>query len=293
VDDAQITTAFKTIIVVQYVVPLLLGGPLLVPSIFDRVTAKNKTQSDVDEQGAPAKGRALAPLMCPSCGAAVSLESASFPCPHCQAQITPPDEYVRLFELRERAVLQLKRAERKWRLSRFTSSPLMTIPLRLAFFAWFFAIAAAGLTLDWPTPLLALAALLAGLQAFIGWFFVSVFSDAAKTLPPLPSTKFLKAPSSSGACMGCGAPIQFAADSFATICMYCGADNYREALAKDAQRDAGAKASAATKSLRDAIADLDGRRSELISFIGVMVIAELLYGGFLLIMTISDAIFGE
>lgn len=292
-DDARITTAFETIVVIQFVVPLVLGGPLLVPSIFDKVTAKTKTQSDADDHDALGKERALAPLMCPSCGAAVALESASFPCPHCRAPITPPDEYVRMFELRNRAALQLKRAERKWRWSRFTSSPLVTIPLRLSFIAWLVAVLAACFALDWPFAALALAAILAGLQALVGWFFASVFADAAKTLPPLPSAKFLRAPSASGACMGCGAPVQFAADSFASICMYCGADNYREALATDARRDAGEKAAAASKSLMDAIADLDGRRSELVSFIGMMVVAELFYGAFLIVAVIYNAVFGD
>jgi hypothetical protein len=54
------------------------------------------------------------------------------------------------------------------------------------------------------------------------------------------------------------------ADTFATLCMYCGADNYREALAQAAQADASSQVTAAKKSLRDATLDLDARRGELV-----------------------------
>jgi predicted RNA-binding Zn-ribbon protein involved in translation (DUF1610 family) len=293
VDDSQITTAFETIIVIQYVAPLLLGGPLLVPSIFDKVTARSDRNKSAEAAAIATDGKTLAPLSCPSCGAAVPLESASFPCPHCHAQITPPDEYVRTFALRERATLRLKRAERKWRWSRWTSSPLVTIPLRLLFIAWFLAVAAAGLSLDWPTPVLVIANVLAGLELAVGLFYTSFYAKARKTMPALPAIQFLKAPASSGACTGCGAPIQFPADTFAALCMYCGADNYREALAKSAQADADAQVAVAKKSLLDATNDLDDRRGELVAFLGMMVVAELVYGVVLLLGMASDAIFGS
>jgi hypothetical protein len=274
-------------------VPLLLGGPLLVPSIFEKLTAKNVAEESAEEKSIAAKARTLAPLMCPSCGAAVALESASFPCPHCHAQITPPDEYVRTFELRKRAVIQLKRAERKWRWSRWTSSPLVTIPMRLFFVSWFVAIIGAALVVDWPGPVLILALILAGLELAGGWFYASYYASARKTLPALPAVKFLNAPTAGGACAGCGAPLQFPADTFATICMYCGADNYREALAQAAQADASSQVRAAKKSLRDAIKDLDDRRGELIAFVGLMVVAELFYGVFFIFGSIYDAVFGD
>ncbi|MEO7110609.1 MAG: zinc ribbon domain-containing protein [Polyangiaceae bacterium] len=292
-NDDHVTTLLEGLIIVQYVVPLLLGGPLLVPSIFDKLSAKSVAEESAEEKSVAAKASALAPLMCPGCGAPVPLESASFPCPHCHAQITPPDAYVHTLELRKHAVIRLKRAERKWRWSRWTSSPLVTIPMRLFFVSWFVVIVWAAFVVDWPGLVLLLAAILAGFELAGGWFYASYYASARKTLPALPAVKFLKAPTAAGACAGCGAPIQFPADTFATICMYCGADNYREALAQAAQADAGSQVRAAKKSLRDAVKDLDDRRGELIAFVGLMVVAELFYGAFFIVGSIYDAVFGD
>jgi hypothetical protein len=90
---------------------------------------------------------------------------------------------VRALELRARASDELRRAVRRWRWSRWSSSRLFTWPLRLVFVAWIIAILAAMLFVEVSTPIKMIALALAIIELIVGWAIASVF-DAARTLLP-------------------------------------------------------------------------------------------------------------
>ena len=276
---------------VQLAVPLILGVPILLRGAPDDVpaqTPQSKRRGFLarrKSRGAPTvrdDGPRLAALVCAQCKAPVPLVSSQFPCPFCAAPVAPPPEYVAALRDRERAAKELLRAERLWRWSRVTSSPWLLWPVRLIDVAWSLLVglccaAVSGVFWFFPWPVLAAAGIVAFFQVFIGLFYIQVFADMRKTLPPPPKRTDLVCGAETAACRGCTAPMQFAANQLAAVCNYCGADNYRAALARAQREGAAADKDAASRSLLDAARDVRSRRNETVLFIGFLCIAELFY----------------
>jgi uncharacterized Zn finger protein (UPF0148 family) len=274
----------EVVLIVQLLAPIVLGLPIW---IWGNVSTKRRERAR-SQQASSAGGQRLVPLQCPACGAPVPLQREACPCPSCGATVTPPSEYVRMLELRTLATAELARAERQWRWSRWTSSPILGLLLVLASLAWFALVVYAIIEVDWSRWVDIVLLMTAGFLSAAGIFGAFGLADAGKKLPPLPASEFMHPPAASASCKHCSAPIAFATDELATICPYCGGDNYREAVARAAQLDASTQEQAASGSLLDAVRELDERRDMLFSIIGVSLIVELLYGFFALFGTCAD-----
>jgi hypothetical protein len=131
---------------------------------------------------------------------------------------------------------------------------------------------------EWPGLVKFLAIILAIVEVLIGLGLASAYGAAKKTLPAVPSVQFRAAPSGAATCTGCGAPIAFVSGTLATLCNYCGADNYREALAESARTEAQSQRTEAKKSLLEAMRELDSRRNDVLAMVGFMAMAEAFYG---------------
>lgn len=275
----------KAVLIVQLVAPIVLGIPAW---ILGSILPSRRERGLSGGAGGAGAGQRLAPLQCPTCSAPVPLHREAFPCPSCGATVTPPAEYVHMLELRTQAVAELARAERRWRWSKWTSSPLVGLVLVLASVAWFVLVVVAMVELGWSREVDIVLLMTAGFLSTAG--VVSAFGlvAAGKTLPPVPAGRFMHPPAAAATCTHCSAPIAFAVDELAAICPYCGGDNYREALAHEAQTQATNQERVAYSSLLAAMRELDGRRDMLLSIIGVTMVVELLYGVFVLFGTCSD-----
>jgi uncharacterized Zn finger protein (UPF0148 family) len=263
--------------VAQLAGPLVFGLPMLLRK--DRPRFRASKRAEVRTETATADESKLVPLACPGCGAPVALAGDSFPCPHCRTTVRPPDEYVRTLRLRDEVRRELHAAERRWRWSRWTSSWLATWAIRLAFIGWLGVVLFAAMELDeWPGLVKFLAIILAIVEVLIGLGLASAYGAAKKTLPAVPSAQFRAAPSGAETCTGCGAPIAFVSGALATLCNYCGADNYREALAESARTEAQSQRTEAKKSLLEAMRELDSRRKDVLAMVGFMAMAEVFYG---------------
>ena len=271
----------------HFVMPLVLGIPAIVYiERFDDTRKKADAATKAD--AVDAKGKPLEPLHCPSCGGPVPLEGDSFPCAHCGATVRPPDDYVAMLSLRHAAIAELRRAERRWRWSRWSSSRPFTIGLRASFLAWFVLVCFLELVVDWPHGVLLLGLIVALLECGVGWALGSVYADARATLPALPDGTFVKLPAEVATCASCGGPIRFGEGELAVICAYCGGDDYRERLAKTARTDAGGKEAAAQKSLLAAVRELDSRRKEVITYFAFIGFAELFYAVVFSLVALGD-----
>lgn len=275
----------KAVLIVQLVAPFVLGLPIL---LFANISSGRRARSGEGEGGSTGGAERLAPLVCPSCSAPVPLQREPFPCPSCRATVTPPPEYVRMLELRARAVAELARAERRWRWSRWTSSPLLALVLVLASVAWFVLVVYAMVEVGWSRNVDIVLLMTAGFLSTAG--VVSAFGlvAAGNRLPPLPARRFMHPPAASATCRHCSAPIAFAVDELAAICPYCGGDNYRAVLAHAAQTDASIQEQAAIDSLVDAVNELDDRRDWLFSIIACGLAVEVLYGIMAVFGTCAD-----
>lgn len=265
----------KAVLIVQLVAPAVLGVPIW---LWGNAWATRRERARQEQAGTAGRAERLAPLTCPSCSAPVPLQRERFPCPSCGATVTPPAEYVRTLDLRARAIAELARAERRWRWSRWTSSPVAGALLVLASVAWFVAVIYAMYEVAWPFALDIVILMTAGFLSVSG--VVSAFGlvAARDRLPPVLAARFMHPPAASETCRHCSAPIAFPAETFAVICPYCGGDNYREALARTAQTDATTQEQAASDSLLDAVRELDDRRDWLYSIIACSLAVEVLYG---------------
>jgi len=263
------------VLAAHFVLPILLGLPAVI--YIYRFDDKKTPGAETSAAAGETKGKALAPLHCPACGGPVPLESDSFPCVHCGATVRPPDDYVTMLALRQSAVDELRRAERRWRWSRWSSSRPFTIALRVSFLAWFVLICFVEMVVDYPRPVLFLGLIVALLESVLGWATASVYADEGATLPPLPDRHFLDVPAEVSTCAGCGGPIRFREGALAAICPYCGADDYREHLASAARADASGKEAAAQKSLLAAVRQLDSRRKDIVGYFAFIGFAEVFY----------------
>ena len=273
----------EAVLIAQLAAPIVLGLPIW---LWGNISSKRRERARNEE--ASGGGQRLVPLQCPTCSAPVPLQREPFPCPSCGATVTPPSEYVRMLELRARATAELARAERRWRWSRWTSSPILGLFLIVASLAWFALVVYAMIEVGWGLAVDIVTLMTAGFLSAAGIASAFGLSAAGDKLPPLPAHEFMHPPAAPATCKHCSAPIAFATDELATICPYCGGDNYREGLARTAQLDASTREQAAADSLLDAVRELDDRRDMLFSIIACSMAVELLYGALALYGTCSD-----
>ncbi|MFT3692105.1 MAG: hypothetical protein QM831_03120 [Kofleriaceae bacterium] len=277
----------EVIMAINWAVPLVVGVPVMIWGSYgdDKKPLRRTKRKTAD---AAPEGKTLAPLRCPQCSSPVPLQPTESHCPSCNALVKPPEDYVQLFQLRRAAMFELRRAERRWRWSRWSSSIISTTLIRLVFTAWFVAVCYAAITVDWGG--MSLIGFIFGLFELVGgWYGAWAYGIARKTLPRLPKTHELNVPAAPATCLGCGGPIQFGASELSLICPYCGADNYRESLARAVHGHARENERAAGKSLLDATRELEARQQGLQGFAVFMAIAVMFYGAMLVLVWIGDA----
>ena len=271
---------------VQLVLPLAIGayeifGTTPVPTTPAR-SQKLADRLKRKRAAAEVKAPALEPLRCPKCTAPVPLLARSFACPHCSAPIEPPADYVKALDLRVARDAMLGRAERVWRRSRFTSARPTTALMRVAVLAWAAAVIAAcvsAIQLEWTGAgfFVFLAVLLTFVQVLVFFALVSVFADGRTELPPVPRGEELRCDAAEGVCAGCAGPFMFAKDRFGATCAYCGAENFRAALAQQTKSIVERGEDAARGSLMEQIRAWDMRRTETLGVFGILAIAEVFY----------------
>ncbi len=298
--DQTLSLIASAVVGVQLVLPLVLGGPE-VYKLFsdDPVKTAKKAQAAGEKKkklkdsssasatasasaSASTRGLALAPLRCSGCGAAVPLLAESFPCPFCKHAIQPPADYVATLQLRRRAAEELQRAEKFWRRARLMCSKPVAFVLYLLVPTWGLSVLVGSAILgendsDWPKMLLFLAFILAVVMQFVGLAYAATLKETRDALPSYPPLSEFNGPDQAGACQHCQAPIAFEANSFSATCMYCGGENFRQALASAAHADAAKKEEVAHYSLASSVNALLDARKERTSVLGLLAIAELFY----------------
>jgi Zn finger protein HypA/HybF involved in hydrogenase expression len=223
---------------------------------------------------------ALAPLRCPSCKAPVPLLAKQFACPHCAATVVPPDDYVGALAARSKSDTLLARAERMWRRSRIVCARPTTFLMTILSIAWTVVVIMSSYkAFDYgvPGPILGLPILMAVVQCLLGFFLISVIGDGRKELPPVPARAELRVPALEGTCTGCSGPFVFDKDRLASTCRYCGAENFRAALAHKAHVHEARGETTASASMMEQIKAHDARRHEMLSFFAFIGIAEVFY----------------
>jgi hypothetical protein len=286
------------VVAAQLALPVAVGAPILRSKKLademsaDKRQARKARRRDRERGGGPSTldAKKLAPLKCAACGAPVPLQGQVFPCPHCGAEVKPPAEYVAALNDREATAAELVKAERMWRWSRWTSSPLLLWPLRFAMIAWLGLVlfGAAVLGEDWPKMVLFLAIILA--IVFVGLAWISGMAGERKQLPPLPKNEVFDGPAADGVCTSCGAPVRFPEKRIAMLCLYCTAEAYRASVAKAEERKAKTDHAAAGQSLLDAMIARRDRRDDLLLFFAFMGIAEIFYGVVFTFVALADFI---
>ncbi len=88
----------------------------------------------------------------------------------------------------------------------------------------------------------------------------------------VPRASFDALPAVSIACSHCGADAQFAEGRFTTLCVDCGAEDARPALAKRASEQADSIGSAAEFSMVGAYRAIVKRRETLLRYVDIMAI---------------------
>ena len=274
-----------TILIIQLVVPLVVGIPALILS--ERFSGRGSSAGS--SMGGSAYGASrLKPLQCPHCSAPVPLQRQPAPCASCGETVTPPPEYVHMLDSRAQAIAELARAERWWRWSRWTSSPIVGLLLALGSIAWAVAVVWAMIVSGWNGYLdlvigMSVAALSTG-----GVVAAYLLIDSSDSLPPLPPHQFMHPPAASAICKHCNAPIHFGEDELATLCPYCEGENYRETAARAAETDAIYREQAAATSIVEAMRALDDRRDWVFGAFGIAAMVEVLYGSFALFSWCAD-----
>lgn len=297
-NDAALRALGSVVVAAQLLLPLCVGAPILLSKKLaaemsaDQRRARRARRDERKRSGGATvvDAKKLAPLKCPTCGAPVPLEGQVFPCRHCHAEVRPPPEYAAALRDREVTAADLVKAERMWRWSRWTSSPLLLWPLRLAIVMWLavVVVSAAGLSDDWPKMVLFLAVILAVLLLIVGLAWVSGIAAERRQLPPLPNNDVFDSPAADGACTSCGAPVHFPEKRIAILCLYCAAEAYRVEIAKAEKRKAKSDRGAAGQSLLDAMIARRDRRNDFLLFLSFMGIAEIFYGVIFTFAAIAD-----
>lgn len=251
--------------------------------------ARKVTRTNNDVANLPT----LAPLRCPSCKAPVPLLAKQFPCPHCAAPVVPPADYVNALVSRSKSDALLKRAERMWRRSRIVCARPTTFLMTLFTLAWTGLVIASSVQAfhyGLPELLVALPCIIAVVQCFLGFFLISVIGDGRKSLPRLPTRAELRVPAAQGTCTGCGGPFMFEKDRLASTCRYCGAENFRAALAQKARVHEANSEFIANLSMVAQIKEHDARRHETLGFFVIIGVAEVFYGALLPIGWVMSAL---
>ena len=276
-----------TVLIIQLVVPLVLGIPALIVSEW---LPYRRSKSDSSVGGSAYGATQLKPLQCPHCSAPVPLQRQPAPCPSCGETVTPPPEYVHMLDSRAQAIAELARAERWWRWSRWTSSPIVGIVLALASVAWLVVVVWAMIVTGWSMWANLVLGMTVAALSIGGVVTAYLLIDSSDSLPPLPPRAFRHPPAASATCKHCNAPIRFQDDELATLCPYCQGENYRELAGRVAETDAVYREQAAATSLVEAKRALDERRDWVLGTFGIAALVELLYGSFAVFGWVSDLV---
>jgi hypothetical protein len=273
--------AEDAILVAHLLVPFGLGAL----SIRSRRARKTRDPLLPEKPATTASSKSNLAVTCSKCGAPVPLELSVAPCPSCDAPVEPPSGYAQTLIRRKRATRELHRAERMWRRSAWSTSPIVILALRVVVPCWAL-LGLVAIVREHGTILPELLVYTVAPTAFIGaifnWTLVSELAKAGAILPP-PVTQLMSLPSAGGACSRCGAPVGFAPGTLAALCGYCGGDEYRAALARTASADASEVKGSAKASLLQAYRLLSDRRADvLFAFALIAAFELLLIGGALL-----------
>lgn len=204
----------------------------------------------------------LQPMNCGHCGGTLALETDRATCTNCRVRASLPEDYTATITLRRRLRSLSRAATRDW----LIAGLLVSWPARIFFFLWIFAqpvmflilmigaveysdsfidrlIAPLGET--WGTVLMGLS-----FAGFIMWMIVSIMltnlsKELRGKLRAFPALAAGVAPASGGIayanCQSCGGGVRFDSRAFATLCNYCGVENYRAAHTAHERADTEAR----------------------------------------------------
>jgi len=275
-----------TVLGIQTIGPLALGVPQFWhPDTFAKEKDKDANKQKRVEDRTEARRARLTPILCPACHAPVPLLAEVFPCPFCKAEVRPPPEYVEVFAVRNKVYAELQQAEELWRRSRWITSRVLTGFLRWSIVPWLLLVlfSSAWAATNWESGFWiavgCLASILAIAQLFILFPVASVFDDMRNSMPLVPKAHFLRAPEDHAPCRHCHAPVTFEEDALASICGYCGGENFRLALAEQSRKQAMGQESVASYSLVEVMDAYRERKAGLRFAAAFMAIAELFYSG--------------
>jgi hypothetical protein len=249
-----VTALAVAVVVLQLLLPLALSA-----FAFSRRPPEPTRLPGNTEQTPSAASPELTPLLCPSCQAPVPLLGERFACPHCSAAVEPPPDYAKLFHDRAAAAERLAHSEELLFQTRLFTSKRFVGALRFGVVVWFFIVGAAWVVIEdahsrWLAPLNSLAILLAFMQTPLAFWFTGLMKQQVAPLPTADRKEAAKEPAAVAPCQRCKAPTHFAAGHLAGICVYCGASNYRAALARlssaESERDYDAAQERFEKALR-------------------------------------------
>lgn len=235
----------------------------------------SRTPVEVD----PTKDRKHERLLCVACGAPVRLAAAPFDCPHCAAEIVPPPDVIAAYGRIVWAKHALERAERAWRLAVLWNAPVWLVLFGLLFTAWagaYFYLVITGPAnqyAEWSKleKVLYFASTPGGL--FGPWLglFLSMDSGKLKRLvADVPRGTFTSLPPHAAVCSHCGAAVTFADGRFTALCAYCGSEEIRPSLAREAAREARSVGRRAGRSIIEAYRAIVARRERLFRFFDLL-----------------------
>lgn len=289
--DVVKVLGITSVLGVQMVAPLWIAWREMRAPKVDPTASKARKSTPEEQQKSAAALPTLAPLRCPSCKAPVPLLARRYPCPHCAAEVAPPPDYVQALAARMKSDALVARSERMWRRSRIVCARPTTWAMGVLLVAWTVLViwvSFAAFDYGVPGPVLALPIIVAVVQCFLGFFLISVIGDSRKSLPPLPARAAMRVPAVEAACVGCGGLCTFDKDRLASTCRYCGAENFRAALAHSASAHEAAGERVMNASLLQQIKEHDARRHEVLGFFVIIGVAELFYGALLPIGWVAE-----
>lgn len=225
------------------------------------------------------KGRQHHSLLCPACGAPVRLAEAPFDCPHCAAEIVPPAAVIAAYKHVVWAKHALERAERAWRLAVLWNAPVWVVLFGLLFAAWaaaYFYLVITGPANQYaawskPEKLLYFASAPSGLFGpWLGLFLSVNAGNLKRVIANVPRASFTSIPPQPAQCSHCGGAVTFADGRFTTLCTYCGSQEIRPSLAREAAREARSVGRKAGESIVDSYRAIIARRETLLRFFDLL-----------------------
>ena len=279
--------------------PPLSSDATVAPESPPETRAKKNKKKKRKGQLAPAETKAAPPptattqapappkrehhtLYCASCRAPVPLADAPFACPYCTAEIVPPPGVADAYRRIVWAKRALELAERAWKRAVLWNAPLWVVLFALVIIVWsgsylFLVIEGSQRPSLLPWTKLDRIVLMASAPSGVfGWWTGMMLAvnkeDFGRIIGKVPRASFNALPAMSIACSHCGADAQFEEGRFTTLCIYCGAEEARPALAKRAHQQAESIEKAAEFSMIDAYRSIVKRREKLLMYVDIMAL---------------------